>query len=86
MGIGKVLPTLVILIISAMMIFSILPAMAHDISGWMCPAEGKSPWEHRETLNPDEAAVDTNGNGNGFICANANGATLKIMDDHFVFR
>jgi len=83
---GKILPTIVILVISVMMIFSILPAMAHDISGWKCPSEGKSPWIHRPTLNPDEIAIDTAGNGNGFICSNSNGATLKIMDDHFVFR
>jgi len=77
MGTGKVLPTLIILSISAMMIFSILPAMAHiSTPEGICPGEqgDKSPWHKHLVEKPGE---EGDANKNGHVCHNHNAAIVR---------
>ena len=89
MGTGKVLPTLVILSIAVMMVFSILPSYGDPFSGsaGVCPGgpSGNSPW-HTHHLNEGgfpstEFLVDENGNGH--IC-HIHVGKMFLRDDRLI--
>ena len=80
MGTGKVLPTLVIFGVLAMMIFSILPAYANHLADGVCPggSNGKSPWEIHNVGIGDQGDA----NENGHICHNHK--STMTMDDRIL--
>jgi len=89
MDASKVLPTLVIFTISAMMVFSILPAMADprgpdpDGNFWECGGEQPSgPWAHVFT-NGNIVLEAKDKNENFWVCTNslAGGPNLIVVDD-----
>jgi len=69
----KVLPTVVILGVVAMLMFSILPVMAeHSIPPkGVCPGgpSGNSPWDFRQ-LDHENIGQTPDANGNGWTCVN----------------
>jgi len=83
MGTGKILPTIIVFSITAMLIFSILPAMAdpkEDPDGkfWLCPGEEpKGPWKHI----PVNGFESVDKNNNGWVCSNQNSANGVVIDD-----
>ena len=87
MGREKVLLTIIVFSISAMMIFSILPAMADprgpEGNKWECGGESpKGPWRHVFTnSNPLLEVKDKN--ENFWVCTNsfAGGPHLIVVDD-----
>jgi len=89
MGMGIVIPSLVIVSISIMLVVSILPVYAH-IPG---TPEGTCPngWEivHLDGLDPENKPFDKKGNpvdanGNDHICEKDTGKKIMLKDDHIL--
>ena len=86
MGIGKVLPTLVILSISAMMVFSLLPVYAHNPGSSHGHCTGQ--WEGPFTIafvddKTGESNISKDKNENGFLCIKLGGKDgLQVKDDN----
>ena len=84
MGTGKLLPTFVILSISVMMVFSILPAYAeHQTSTLGC---GGGPWALLSTHDtekdvPPEILDGKDRNKNGWVCFFESPSLKKIVRD-----
>ena len=77
MGTGNVLPTLVILIVAVMMVFSLIPIASvsalHSGDGAHCPGEPKSPWKHIGTTIGGVG----DSNNNGFVCEHEKNGNIR---------
>ena len=88
MGIGKVLPTLVVFSILLMMVFSLLPAYAHPgntSDHGECPTKFGSPVGVTEVPGTDFSSKDKNGNGHVCVKIN-NGGHIVVIDDNHVSK